>query len=83
MSAFLKKQSLQSMKTLEAYKQDDHELVKAWNVQNKVTLAQVILFNRLRQGEASKMTPADYKHLQKPTTYKPDRCTFQSGKRAL
>ena len=38
-----------------------HSSIQAWFDLAKVTLSQIILFNRRRQGEVSKMTVADFK----------------------
>jgi hypothetical protein len=38
----------------------------AWDTLKEILLTQVILFNRRRQGEASKMTIADYEKIRRP-----------------
>lgn len=36
---------------------------KAWKILSEITLTHIILFNRLRQGEASKMKLADFNRI--------------------
>jgi len=43
--------------------------VSAWSTLNETTLAQVILFNRRRQGEASKMTIKDFEKRHSAADY--------------
>lgn len=59
MSTYQRKNAEEQYKILHTSNEDTMP-VKAWTTLNEIVLAQLILFNRRRAGEVSKMTVSDY-----------------------
>ena len=65
MAKYLKEEGRKNLQILKS-RSDSDVVDNAWNRLNEIALAKLILFNRRRQGEASKMTLQDYTKIKKP-----------------